>query len=370
MGTAGRFTTPTKEPHDMSIVDAFAPQSLAAEPSTYRAAVLRDFGRPLVVEQVPMRLLTPGQVRVKVEACGLCHTDIHAATGDWPIRPSPPFIPGHEGVGVVTECAPDVSEVTVGDRVAMPWLGYACGHCTDCVSGRETLCLEQEMMGYTIDGAFGECAIAYAKYVVTVPDSVDSFDAAPLTCAGGTTYKAVKVAGTRSSDLVAVFGVGGLGHLAIQYAVIAGGRVVAVDISEEKLDLARELGAEVTINAAMEDPVEVIQQLGGADQAIALAVSRGAFKQAYRSLRCGGTLVFVGLPADNEVKIPIFETVLNGITIVGSIAGTRTDLRDVFELHAAGRTRVIRDTRRLDQVNEAIADVKAGRVTARIVLEP
>jgi propanol-preferring alcohol dehydrogenase len=346
------------------------PQTSEAPPTSYRAAVVHDFKSPLTVEQVPMPELGLGQVRVKVEACGLCHTDIHAASGDWPIKPSPPFIPGHEGVGIVTQLGAGVIEVAVGDRVAMPWLGYACGNCDYCVSGRETLCLTQEMMGYTIDGGFGEYATAYARYVVKVPEGVDSFDAAPLTCAGVTTYKAVKVAGTRSSDFVAVFGVGGLGHLAIQYAAIAGGRVVAVDLIDEKLELARELGAEFTINAKKEDPVEAIQRLGGVDQAIALAVSPRAFEQAYASLRRGGTLVFVALPADNEIKLPIFETVLNGITIIGSIVGTRTDLREVFELHAAGKTRVIRETRPLEQVNEAIADVEAGRVAARIVLEP
>ena len=345
-------------------------QPLEAPPTTYRAAVVREFGSPLTVEQVPMPELGPGQVRVKVECSGLCHTDIHAANGDWPVKPSPPFIPGHEGVGAVTELGPGVSEVAVGDRVAMPWLGYACGTCDFCVSGWETLCQQQKNMGYSIDGGFGEYAVAYARYVVKVPEGVDSFDAAPLTCAGVTTYKAVKVAGTRSANLVAVFGVGGLGHLAIQYAAIAGGRVVAVDLIDEKLELARELGAEFTVNAKTEDPVEAIQRLGGADQAIALAVSPRAFEQAYGSLRRGGTLVFVALPADNEVTIPIFETVLNGITIVGSIVGTRTDLREVFELHAAGKTRVIRETRPLDQVNDAIADVEAGRVAARIVLEP
>jgi alcohol dehydrogenase, propanol-preferring len=353
------------------------PRTSWVAPSTYRAAVVHDFGSPLTVDQVPMPKLGPGQVRVKVEVCGLCHTDIHAANGDWPIKPSPPFTPGHEGVGIVTELAPgkvvttDLDhEVRIGDRVAMPWLGYACGTCDYCVSGWETLCHAQEMMGYTIDGGMGEYATAYTDYVVKVPEGVDPFDAAPLTCAGVTTYKAVKVAGTRSSDFVAVFGVGGLGHLAIQYAAIAGGRVVAVDVIDEKLDLARELGAEFTINAKKEDPVEAIQRLGGVDQAIALAVSPRAFEQAYRSLRRGGKLVFVALPADNEITLPIFETVLNGITVVGSIVGTRKDLREVFELHAAGKTRVIRETRPLDQVNEAIADVEAGRVAARIVLEP
>jgi propanol-preferring alcohol dehydrogenase len=332
--------------------------------------VVHDFGAPLTLEDVPWPELGPGQIRVKVEASGLCHTDIHAAHGDWPVKPSPPFIPGHEGVGIVTELGPGVTEVGLGERVAMPWLGYACGSCDYCVSGWETLCESQENMGYSIDGGFGEYATAYARYVVKVPSGIDPFDAAPLTCAGVTTYKAVKVAGTRSSDLVAVFGVGGLGHLAIQYAAIAGGRVIAVDVVEEKLELARELGAEFTVNAAKEDPVQAIKALGGADQAIALAVSPRAFEQAYGTLRRGGKLVFVALPADNQVTLPIFETVLNGITIVGSIVGTRTDLREVFELHAAGKTQVIREVRPLCRVNEAIADVEAGRVAARIVLVP
>ena len=335
----------------------------------YRAAVVHEFREPLSVEEVPVRPLEPGQVRVRVEASGLCHTDIHAANGDWPVKPTPPFVPGHEGVGKVVELGPGVAEVALGDRVAMPWLGYACGTCDHCVSGWETLCLEQKNMGYSIDGGFGEYATAYGRYVVKVPDGIDPLDAAPLTCAGVTTYKAVKVAGTRSSDLVAVFGVGGLGHLAIQYATIAGGRVVAVDLIDEKLELARKLGAEFTINATQQDPVEAIQALGGADQAIALAVSPKAFEQAYGTLRRGGKLVFVALPADNHVTLPIFETVLQGITIVGSIVGTRTDLREVFELHAAGKTHVIREVRPIDAVNDSIADVEAGRVAARIVFQ-
>ena len=349
-----------------------APQPTSPESavSHYRAAVVQDFKAPLVLEDVPWLELEFGQIRVKVEASGLCHTDIHAAHGDWPVKPSPPFIPGHEGVGRVVELGPGVTEVAIGDRVAMPWLGYACGTCDHCVSGWETLCLEQQNMGYSIDGGFGEYAVAYGRYVVKVPDGIDPFDAAPLTCAGVTTYKAVKVAGTRSSDLVAVFGVGGLGHLAIQYAAIAGGRVIAVDLIDEKLELARELGAEFTINATKQDPVAEIQALGGADQAIALAVAPKAFEQAYGTLRRGGKLVFVALPADNNVTLPIFETVLNGITVVGSIVGTRADLREVFELHAAGTTKVIREVRPLCRVNESIADVEAGRVAARIVFVP
>lgn len=334
-----------------------------------KAAVVHELGGPLSVEEVPKPTPGPGEVVVRVEASGLCHTDIHAAHGDWPVKPVPPFTPGHEGVGIVEAVGTGVTEVVPGDRVAMPWLGYACGVCEYCLSGWETLCLEQKNMGYSMDGGFAEYVKAYGRYVVKVPEGIDPLDAAPLTCAGVTTYKAVKVAGTKPTDLVAVFGIGGLGHLALQYAAIAGGRVVAVDLVDEKLKLAKELGAEFTVNAAKEDPAAAIQELGGADQAIALAVSPKAFEQAYGSLRRGGTLVFVGLPADNAIELPIFETVLNGITVVGSIVGTRLDLREVFELHAAGKTRVIRETRPLAEINEAIEEVEAGHVPARIVFQ-
>ena len=345
-------------------------QETTLDVATMTAAVVRELGEPLTLSSVPMPAAGPGEIVVRIEASGLCHTDIHAARGDWPVKPTPPFTPGHEGVGIVAEVGPGVTEVTIGDRVALPWLGYACGTCDYCVSGWETLCLEQKNMGYSMDGALADYAKAYGRYVVKVPAGIDPADAAPLTCAGVTTYKAVKVAGTRPSDLVAVFGVGGLGHLAIQYAAIAGGRGDTDDHVDENQDIAHQLGAEFTVNAAHEDPAELIKRLGGADQAIALAVSPKSFEQAYGSLRRGGTLVFVALPADNHVELPIFETVLNGITVVGSIVGTRVDLREVFELHAAGRTRVIRECRSIGGINDAIADVEAGRVPARIVFVP
>jgi alcohol dehydrogenase, propanol-preferring len=354
----------------MSTTSTPAQESVGVRPALMKAAVVHSFAQPLQVEEILTPIPGRGEVLVRIEASGLCHTDIHAAHGDWPVKPSPPFVPGHEGVGIVSELGPGVSEVSVGDRVAVPWLGYACGTCDHCVSGRETLCLEQRNTGYSVDGGFAEFVNASARYVVRVPDGVDPLDAAPLTCAGVTTYKAVKVSGARSSDLVAVFGIGGLGHLAVQYARIAGARVVAVDLHDDKLALARELGAEFTVNASREDAATAIQELGGVDAAIALAVEPKAFADAYGSLKRGGTLVFVGLPAENRVELPIFETVLNGITIVGSIVGTRTDLREVFELHSAGLTRVIREERPLDDVNQAIADVESGRVPARIVLTP
>ena len=334
-----------------------------------RAAVVHAFDQPLRVEDVAKPEPGPGQVVVKIETCGLCHTDIHAAHGDWPVKPRPPFIPGHEGVGIIESVGAGVRIVAEGERVAIPWLGYACGACEYCASGRETLCPNQQMSGYTVNGAYAEYALAQAAFVGHVPQGLDPLDAAPLTCAGITTYKAIKVSGARSSDLVAIFGVGGLGHLAVQYARIAGASVAAVDLVDSKLALARELGAEHTINAATEDPAEAIQALGGADQAIALAVSPTACEQAYRSLKRGGTLVLVGLPADNFVRLPIFETVLQGITVTGSIVGTRVDLAETFQLHAEGRTRVVRETRQLDQVNESFEQIEKGAVDARLVFD-
>jgi len=322
-----------------------------------------------VIEDRPVPEPGEGQVLVKIEASGLCHTDMHAANGDWPVKPTPPFVPGHEGVGIVQRVGRGVTKVGEGDRVAIPWLGWACGECEYCLTGWETLCERQRNSGYSVDGGWAEYALASGSYVGKVPDGIDPFEAAPLTCAGVTTYKAVKVSGARSSDLVAIFGVGGLGHLALQYALIAGAQVVAVDLFDEKLAMAKELGAAYTVNASEEDPAEAIKALGGADAAISLAVSPRAFEQAYGSLRRGGTLVFVGLPADNYIKLPIFETVLNGTKILGSIVGTRIDLQDVFDLHAAGKTEVVYERRRLEDVNAAISEVESGKVKARLVFD-
>ena len=334
-----------------------------------KAAVVHDFTKALTVEEVAKPVPGPGEVLVKVETSGLCHTDMHAARGDWPVKPALPLIPGHEGVGIVEQVGEDVHAVSVGDRVAMPWLGSACGVCEYCEDGWETLCEKQVNTGYGRDGAYAEYVTADAAYVAKVPDAVDPLDAAPLTCAGVTTYKAIKVSGARTGQLVAIFGIGGLGHLALQYAKISGATVVAVDVTDEKLAVAKELGADYVINALTQDPIAEIKALGGAHAAISVAVAPKAFEQAFGSLRRGGKLILVALPADNVVELPIFQTVLNGISVIGSIVGTRKDLAEVYQLHAAGRTRVIRETRTLDEVNECFEEVEKGHVKARIVFD-
>lgn len=336
-----------------------------------KAAVVTSFTEPLEIQEVATPAPGPGQVLVRIEASGLCHTDIHAAHGDWPVKPTPPFVPGHEGVGIVEAVGAGVTHRQVGDRVALPWLGHACGHCDHCVKGWETLCEDQQNTGYSIDGGFAEYAVADADYVVEVPDGVEPFEAAPLTCAGVTTYKAIKVAGITPSERVVIFGIGGLGHLALQYAKIVGATVIAVDVDDAKLEMARELGADHVINARSEDPVAAIEALGGADVAVVLAVIPAVFEQAFASLRRGGRLVCVGLPPESEgpMALPIFPTVLKGISVIGSIVGTRQDLREVFALHAQGRTKVIAESRKLDDVNASIEDVLEGRAAARLVFE-
>lgn len=335
-----------------------------------RAAVVQRFGEPLAIEDRPIPIPGPGQIAVRMEASGLCHTDIHAANGDWPVRPDPPFVPGHEGVGIVHAVGDGVASVAVGDRVAVPWLGYACGACKHCLTGWETLCHRQQNTGYSVDGGYAEYFLAHAAFAAQVPDGVDPREAAPLTCAGVTTFKAVKVGNVRPGDLVAISGIGGLGHLALQYAKISGGTVAAIDITDEKLSLAMDLGADIVIDARSQDPAAALQEHGGADVAIGLAVDDKSFAAAYAGLRRGGRLVLVALPAEGALSIPVFDTVLNRTSVIGSIVGTRADLIDVFALHALGRTRVIYETRELASVNESIEDVLAGKAKARIVLLP
>lgn len=334
-----------------------------------KAAVVTSFTEPLSIQQREVPEPAAGEVLVRLEACGLCHTDIHAARGHWPVKPSLPLVPGHEGVGIVEKLGTGVTSRSVGDRVAIPWLGYACGECRYCIDGRETLCEKQHNSGYSVDGGFAEYLVASARFVVPVPDGVSSLDAAPLTCAGVTTYKAAKVANIMPTERVAVFGIGGLGHLAQQYAAIFGGTVIAVDVEDAKLELARELGATHLVNAAKVDPVAAIQALGGADVAIVLAASPKVFEQAFSSLSRGGRLVCVALPEDPMMNVSIFETILKGISIIGSIVGTRQDLAEVFALHALGHTKIIAEGRTLDQVNEAMDDVLSGKVLARLVFE-
>jgi propanol-preferring alcohol dehydrogenase len=333
-----------------------------------RAAVVPAFGAPLEIRDLPVPEAGPGQVVVRIEASGLCHTDIHAARGEWPVKPKMPLVPGHEGVGTVVAVGDGPSPVAVGDRVALPWLGQACGHCRSCVAGWETYCTSPQYMGYTMDGGYAEYTLGYASHVVKVPEGVTSFDAAPLTCAGVTTYKALKVAHPQPNENAMVVGIGGLGHLGLQYAKVFGTTTIAMDVEDEKLQLAKELGADHVLDART-DQAESLTALGRVDIALVTVPSPAAMRAAHAALNPNGRLVLVGLPADNRLELPVFETVLKGISVIGSLVGTRNDLADCFALHAAGRTKVVAQPRRLEDVNDCFEEVLSGRVPARLVFD-
>jgi len=333
-----------------------------------KAAVVNGFNQKLEVKEMEVPKAAYGEVLVRIKTCGVCHTDLHAAQGDWPVKPKLPLIPGHEGVGVVESLGEGVISLKVGDRVGIPWLFSACGECDYCLTGWETLCQKQLNGGYSADGAYAQYCVAPAAYVARIPDELSDVDAAPILCAGVTTYKALKVANVKPGEWVAIYGIGGLGHVALQYAKAMGYNVVAVDIHPEKLELAKELGADVTVNGSETDPVLAIQeQVGGAHAAISVAVTKKAFEQAYKSVRRGGSLVVVGLP-NADLPIPIFDTVLNGVTVKGSIVGTRKDMQEALDFAARGKVRAIIETQPLEKINEIFERMEKGQINGRVVL--
>jgi alcohol dehydrogenase, propanol-preferring len=336
---------------------------------TMKAAVVQEFGAPLRITEVPIPEPKEHDVLVQVIASGVCHTDLHAADGDWPVKPSLPFIPGHEGVGYVAEVGAGVSHLKVGDRVGVPWLHSACGHCEYCVTGWETLCLEQQNTGYSVNGSFAEYMLAPADYVGRIPAGVDAIAAAPILCAGVTTYKGLKETEVKPGEWVVISGIGGLGHVAIQYATVMGMHVVAIDVGDDKLQLAKELGAELTINARQEDPAQVVQdKIGGAHGALVTAVSTAAFRQALGTLRRHGTCALVGLPP-GEFPTSIFDVVLKRLTIRGSIVGTRQDLKEALEFAAAGKVKSTVEVQPLEAINSVFERLQQGQVEGRVVLQ-
>lgn len=334
-----------------------------------KAAVLHEFHQPLQIEEVDIPTPGAGEIVVKMQASGVCHTDLHAVEGDWPVKPSPPFIPGHEGVGLITAVGEGVTHVKEGDRVGVPWLYSACGHCTHCLGGWETLCESQQNAGYSVNGSFSEYVLANANYVGIIPESVDSIEIAPVLCAGVTVYKGLKMTEAKPGDWVVISGIGGLGHMAVQYAIAMGLNVAAVDIDDEKLEFAKKLGATITVNAKNTDPGEYLkEEIGGAHGVLVTAVSSIAFDQAISMVRRGGTVVFNGLPT-GDFPVSIFDTVLNGITIRGSIVGTRLDLQESLDMAAAGKVRATVAAEPLENINDIFDRMRNGKIEGRIVID-
>lgn len=342
--------------------------TVTTAPLNMRAATVKSFGAALDIGEVTVPKPAPGQALVRVLATGVCHTDLHAVEGDWPVKPSPPFIPGHEGVGTVVALGEGVTEIAIGDLVGNAWLWSACGHCEYCRTGWETLCEKQQNGGYSVDGSFGEYMLVDATYAAVLPAGTDPVEVAPVLCAGVTVYKGLKVAGVRPGQWMVISGIGGLGHIAVQYAVAMGMRVAAVDAADDKLALARHHGAEVTVNARTEDPVQAIQSAtGGAHGVLVTAVHPSAFGQAIGMTRRGGTIVFNGLPP-GDFPAPIFDIVLKGLTIRGSIVGTRQDMIEALDFYTRGTIHPTISERPLADVNVVFDEMRAGAIDGRVVL--
>lgn len=335
-----------------------------------KAAVVRAFGQPLTIEEMPVKRPRRNEILVKIITSGVCHTDLHAASGDWPVKPNLPLIPGHEGLGYVAALGEGVDYIKEGDIVGVPWLYSACGHCEHCITGWETLCETQKNGGYSVDGTYAEYVVADARYVGHLPRNINFTEMAPILCAGVTVYKGLKETEVKPGEWVAISGIGGLGHVAVQYAKAMGMHVAAIDIADDKLQLAQKLGADIVVNARQQDPGEYIKKEthGGVHGVLVTAVSTIAFKQGLSVMRRKGTLALNGLPP-GSFDLPIFQTVLNRHTIRGSIVGTRKDLQEAIGFAVEGKVKATVHAAKLDDINTIFDDMKKGEIEGRRVLE-
>ncbi|MEO8050307.1 MAG: zinc-dependent alcohol dehydrogenase [Acidobacteriota bacterium] len=335
-----------------------------------QAAVVEQFGKPLVLRDWNIPSPGAGQILVKTEACGVCGTDVHARRGDWPVKPTLPFIPGHEAIGLVAAVGSGVTIVKEGDRVGVPWLYSACGHCEYCLSAWETVCPQAQFGGYTKNGGMAEYLLADPNYVAHIPSGLTAKSAAPIICAGVTTYKGIKQTEAKPGQWIAISGIGGLGHVAIQYAKAMGLHVCAIDIDDGKLAHAKRLGADLVFNAKAGDPAAAVQKEtgGGGHGVLITAPSLPAFKQGIAMTRRRGTCVLIGLPA-GEFPVPIFDVVATCMTICGSFVGTREDMAEALAFAAEGRVNADIEMQPLSSINQVLDRLEHGEVASRVVLE-
>jgi propanol-preferring alcohol dehydrogenase len=337
-----------------------------------KAAVLREFKKPLTLEEVGQPRPGVDEVLIRVEACGVCHSDVHVADGDWSQFAKlvkSPLILGHEIVGVVVDKGEEVRHLQIGDRVGVPWIHWTCGECEFCREGNENLCRQQKITGVTVDGGYAEFVKAPASHALRIPDGLSSAQVAPLFCAGVTVYRALKRAAILPGQRLAVFGIGGLGHLSLQFGKALGAEVVAIDITEEKLELARTFGASATINAATNNVIKELRSRGGVHVSLVTSAARASYDTAFHCVRPTGTLLVVGLPAD-PICFPPILMAAGEIRIQASTVGTRQDVREVLAMAADGNVRCQVASRPLVEANEALDQLRRGQVSGRLVLAP
>lgn len=335
-----------------------------------QAARVHQFGKALVVESAPALDLKPDEVLVRVEACGVCHSDLHMIRGDWPDvakRTQMPAILGHEVVGRVEKVGAQAHGIAVGARVGVGWLYSTCEACEFCRDDAENICKYRAVTGLAAPGGFAEYIRMRATHAIAVPESLPAEEAAPLFCAGLTVFHALRNAEVQPGHRVAVFGIGGLGHLAVQLARNAGAEVIGVDIAEAKLALARKCGAVETVNSTEPNAREKLRANGGPDVAIVTAASKAAYDLAFRTLRKRGTLGVVGLPKE-DLTFFADDWVVGEYRMVGSAVGTRAEMRELLALAEAGKVRCEVETHRLDAINEVFTRMDHGDITGRAVI--
>ena len=337
-----------------------------------KAVVLHDFKTPLRLEEIARPKPAAGEVLIHVEACGACHSDVHVADGDWPQLNrivKKPLILGHEIAGTVAEIGEGVTVLRVGDRVGVPWIYWSCGECEFCVNGDEVLCSKQKITGVAVDGGYAEFVKAPATHATKIPEGLTAAAAAPLFCAGVTVYRALKKANIQSGQRLAIFGVGGLGHLAVQIGRELGAEVTAVDLSDEKLEQARQDGATHALNAATGDAAKEIRKRGGAHVVLVASAAKVAYDAAFSCVRGSGMLLVVGLPAE-PICFPALSMAGREVRVQASSVGTRENLRDVLAMAAAGKLKCRVAARPLAEANEVLEELRHGQVAGRIVLQP
>ncbi|MCW6652251.1 alcohol dehydrogenase AdhP [Aerococcaceae bacterium NML210727] len=333
----------------------------------FKAIVATPDRKAEVVEK-ELRPLKAGEALLDMICCGVCHTDLHVKNADFGDVSG--RVLGHEGIGVVTEVAEGVTSLKVGDRASVAWFFEGCGHCDYCTTGNETLCRSAKNAGYSVDGGMSQKCIVTADYAVKVPEGLSSEAASSVTCAGVTTYKAIKVSKVRPGQWIIISGLGGLGNLALQYAKnVFGAKVIAVDINDEQLEFAKKYGADIVVNPLKEDLGKFVQEkVGGAHAAVVTAVGKSAFNDAVNAVRAAGVIVAVGLPVESmDLSIP--RLVLDGIEVIGSLVGTRQDLAEAFQFAAEGKVVPQCQLRKMEEINDIFEEMEEGKIRGRMVID-
>ena len=333
--------------------------------STYTAV---EVSAPNQLRVVERRVVEPGpgQVRIRVEACGICHTDMTTVTGTYPGL-TLPRVPGHEVIGRVEALGSGVSKWKIGQRVGVGLIAGEDGVCESCRRGDPVNCQNPVTSGVTLDGGYAEVMIAEARGIASIPDELSSAEAAPLLCAGVTTYNALRNAGLRAGDLVAVQGIGGLGHLGVQFARHMGFRTVAIGRGRDKEKLAQDLGAHAYIDATVEDGAAALQRMGGARAILATGTSGAAIGPLVSGLATRGKLIVVGAPAD-PIKLNALSLLFGGRSVYGSLTGTPIDSEDTLAFSVLANIRPMIETAPLEQAADAYARMMQGKARFRIVL--